>query len=98
MSEWDFTRSSRRRLSNDCSVCAIISLMSLCREALKKYSARQLRLMYIMHAWEKPMAYGSQALEAARAKERDFKNFFQNVSVALREYPASTTQGLWGVS
>lgn len=43
------------------------------------------------------MAYGSQALDAAKAKEKEFKNFFQNVSVALRENPASTTRGHWAV-
>lgn len=35
---------------------------ALCREALKTYSARQLRLMFLLQPWHKPMSYGEQCV------------------------------------
>lgn len=54
------------------------------RDALQSFSARQLRLMFVMQPWNKPMVYGEQARGEMRAREAQLKNFFQNVEVAVR--------------
>lgn len=53
-------------------------------QALEQYSARQLRLLFVLAQWDKPMNYGPEALRDVLVKEKDLKNFFQNVQVALR--------------
>ncbi|GAQ85783.1 Cysteinyl-tRNA synthetase [Klebsormidium nitens] len=57
------------------------------RKALEQYSARQLRLLFVLSQWDKPMNYGDDAMRDALSKERDLRTFFQNVQVALREVP-----------
>jgi cysteinyl-tRNA synthetase len=37
-------------------------LLLCCREALKTFSARQLRLMFLLQPWNKPMSYGEQCV------------------------------------
>lgn len=73
---------------------------SPCREALTQFSARQLRLMFLLAPWNKTVSYGETMRAEMRAKEQAIKNFFQNVDVALREGEAkqSQTAAKWGVS
>ncbi|CAJ1448466.1 unnamed protein product [Effrenium voratum] len=40
------------------------------RQALQVHSARQLRLMFLMQAWDKGMNYSDQAIDMAKAEER----------------------------
>eukprot|EP00534_Pseudo-nitzschia_fraudulenta_P006377 CAMPEP_0201180444 /NCGR_PEP_ID=MMETSP0851-20130426/116201_1 /ASSEMBLY_ACC=CAM_ASM_000631 /TAXON_ID=183588 /ORGANISM="Pseudo-nitzschia fraudulenta, Strain WWA7" /LENGTH=778 /DNA_ID=CAMNT_0047464655 /DNA_START=16 /DNA_END=2352 /DNA_ORIENTATION=+ len=54
------------------------------RQALKEHSARQLRLMFLMQPWDKPMNYSDQTVDDAKAKEKYFKNFFGSVKSVLR--------------
>lgn len=54
------------------------------REALEKFSARQLRLMFLLQPWDKSMMYGEQAQGEMKAKEALLKNFFGNVEVRER--------------
>ncbi|GFH31790.1 tRNA-synt_1e domain-containing protein, partial [Haematococcus lacustris] len=58
------------------------------REALQSFSARQLRLMFAMQPWNKPMVYGEQARGEMKARESQIKNFFQNIEVAMRSAEA----------
>jgi len=46
------------------------------RQALGMHSARQLRLMFLMQAWDKGMNYSDQAIDMAKAEERKMKHFF----------------------
>lgn len=55
------------------------------REALQSFSSRQLRLMFVLQPWNKPMVYGESSLTEMKAKEALVKNFFQNVAAAVRE-------------
>ncbi|KAJ9527318.1 hypothetical protein QJQ45_025537 [Haematococcus lacustris] len=57
-------------------------------EALQSFSARQLRLMFAMQPWNKPMVYGEQARGEMKARESQIKNFFQNIEVAMRSAEA----------
>lgn len=54
------------------------------RQALQEHSARQLRLMFLMQPWDKPMNYSDQTVDDAKAKEKYFKNFFGSVKSLLR--------------
>ncbi|KAK9817180.1 hypothetical protein WJX72_010713 [[Myrmecia] bisecta] len=65
------------------------------REALKTYSARQLRLMFVLQPWDKPMVYGTAARDEMRAKEALLKNFFQNVEVVLRQQGLTPATSKW---
>ena len=56
------------------------------REALATdYTGRQLRLMFALSPWDRPMQYGQQAADEMQAKETLLKNFFQNVEVVMRQ-------------
>ncbi|CAG9461321.1 unnamed protein product [Pedinophyceae sp. YPF-701] len=59
------------------------------RDALEVFTPRQLRLMFVLQAWDKPMVYGEGSLAEMRAKEAMLKNFFQNVEAALRAHSTS---------
>ncbi|KAH9322117.1 hypothetical protein KI387_016756, partial [Taxus chinensis] len=54
------------------------------REALQKYTARQLRFLFANQSWEKPMNFSESVMSEAIAKERQFQNFFKIVKNVLR--------------
>lgn len=54
------------------------------RQALQEHSSRQLRMMFLMQPWDKPMNYSDQTVDDAKAKEKYFKNFFGSVKSLLR--------------
>jgi cysteinyl-tRNA synthetase len=54
------------------------------RQALEEHTPRQLRLMFLMQPWDKPMNYSDQTVDDAKAKEKYFKNFFGAVKSVLR--------------
>uniref|UniRef100_A0A7S3PD35 cysteine--tRNA ligase n=2 Tax=Aplanochytrium stocchinoi TaxID=215587 RepID=A0A7S3PD35_9STRA len=55
------------------------------RQALEHHSARQLRMMFLLQEWDKPMNFSDQTVEDAKSKEATFKNFFQRVKALMRE-------------
>ena len=59
---------------------------------------RQMRLMFALSPWDRPMQYGQQAADEMRAKEALFKNFFQNVDVVMRQLNAVQHRSKWDVS
>mmetsp|Transcript_2126 Transcript_2126/g.2978 ORF Transcript_2126/g.2978 Transcript_2126/m.2978 type:complete len:776 (+) Transcript_2126:83-2410(+) len=63
------------------------------RQALEEHSPRQLRLMFLMQPWDKPMNYSDQTVDDAKAKEKYFKNFFGAVKSVLRTDFVSERQG-----
>jgi cysteinyl-tRNA synthetase len=75
-------------------------MLLCCREALQQFSARQLRLMFLMAPWNKTVSYGETMRAEMKAREQAIKNFFQNVDVALREGDAKQAHAAakWGVS
>jgi len=54
------------------------------RQALKVHSPRQLRLMFLLQPWDKPMNFSDQTVGDAVAKEKHFKNFFGKVKEIAR--------------
>lgn len=63
------------------------------RQALSEHTPRQLRFMFLMQAWDKPMNYSDQTVDDAKAKEKYFKNFFGAVKSLLRTDFVSELQG-----
>jgi cysteinyl-tRNA synthetase len=55
------------------------------RQALENNTARQLRLMFLLQAWDQPMNYSDQTVEDARAKESTLKAFFREMEAICRE-------------
>mmetsp|Transcript_22684 Transcript_22684/g.41060 ORF Transcript_22684/g.41060 Transcript_22684/m.41060 type:complete len:857 (+) Transcript_22684:94-2664(+) len=55
------------------------------RQALGMHSARQLRLMFLMQAWDKGMNYSDQAIDMAKAEERKVKHFFGSLDFWQRK-------------
>ncbi|GMH38778.1 hypothetical protein BSKO_06662 [Bryopsis sp. KO-2023] len=65
------------------------------REALATFTPRQIRLMFVLQPWNKPMIYGEQSREEMKAKEALLKNFFQNVDVVVRDANVSKRSMRW---
>lgn len=71
----------------------------VCREALaSEFTGRQLRLMFALSPWDRPMQYGQQAAAEMQAKEALLKNFFQNAEVVMRQYNSLKHRSKWDVS
>ena len=54
-------------------------------EALTKNSARQIRLAFLLHAWDKTLDYSENTMADAVQYERNCNEFFLNVKAALME-------------
>ena len=54
------------------------------RQSLENNTARQLRIMFLLQAWDSPMNYSDQAVEDSRAKETTFRAFFREVEALTR--------------
>ncbi|XP_019611216.2 cysteine--tRNA ligase, cytoplasmic isoform X1 [Rhinolophus sinicus] len=54
------------------------------KDALKKHSARQLRLAFLMHSWKDTLDYSSNTMESALQFEKFMNEFFLNVKDVLR--------------
>eukprot|EP00980_Cylindrotheca_fusiformis_P023017 scaffold10054_cov140-Cylindrotheca_fusiformis.AAC.8 len=63
------------------------------RQALKEHTSRQLRLMFLLQPWDKPMNYSDQTVDDAKSKEKYFKNFFGAVKSVLRKDFVAERQG-----
>ncbi|XP_005111467.1 cysteine--tRNA ligase, cytoplasmic [Aplysia californica] len=54
------------------------------KEVLKKYSARQVRLLYLLHSWKDTMDYSENTMDVALEFERTLNEFFLTVKDSLR--------------
>uniref|UniRef100_A0A673TX55 Cysteine--tRNA ligase, cytoplasmic n=1 Tax=Suricata suricatta TaxID=37032 RepID=A0A673TX55_SURSU len=54
------------------------------KDALKRHSARQLRLAFLMHSWRDTLDYSSNTMESALQYEKFMNEFFLNVKDVLR--------------
>eukprot|EP00741_Cyanophora_paradoxa_P015305 tig00000194_g14774.t1 len=48
------------------------------------FTARQMRLLFLLHRYDQPLDYSDGTVERARVADRLFSEFFLNVKVALR--------------
>lgn len=63
------------------------------KEALKVFTARQLRWLFLLHAWDGPMDYGDNSMEQAVNIDKFFNEFFLNVAVAEAEAAKAAAAG-----
>ncbi|KAJ2661627.1 cysteinyl-tRNA synthetase [Coemansia sp. RSA 1200] len=56
------------------------------KEALKKNTARQIRILFLLSQWDSNLYYDSNSMEGAISVERTFSNFFTNTNALLREF------------
>lgn len=56
------------------------------REALEKYTARQIRILFLMHDWAAILDYKKESMEQAIGVETTFKNYFSGLQALLREH------------
>lgn len=54
-------------------------------EALQKYSARQLRLAFLLQPWSSRMDFKQSAMAEVRNAENSFNNFFASIRATVRE-------------
>ena len=54
------------------------------QQALEAHSPQELRLMFLLQPWDKPMTYSDQTVGDATAKLQTFRNFFGTVKVRVR--------------
>lgn len=55
------------------------------KEALQRYSARQLRFLFLQQGWNSTLIYKESSMQAALAVDATFTNFFANVDAAVGE-------------
>ena len=60
------------------------------KEALKKNSARQLRLAFLLHSWKETLDYSDATMEEAVQYEKTLNEFFLNVKCIIREIGSGT--------
>jgi cysteinyl-tRNA synthetase len=61
-------------------------------QALERFPARQLRLLFLASRYNAPMDYSVDAMESIAAMDRKFSEFFANVRAALRDRPMTGPQ------
>ena len=62
------------------------------RQTLANFTPNQVRMCFLLHKWNTTMNYSDGALDEARAKEKLFNNFFQNVKTRLRTQPVNAPE------
>lgn len=61
------------------------------KDALNKYSSRQLRLAFLLHSWKDTLDYSDNTMEVAVIYERMLNEFFLNVKDLARNVGQNTT-------
>jgi cysteinyl-tRNA synthetase len=64
------------------------------REALKRYSWKEIRLTFLMHKYTAPMDYGDDNVEHAITSHRRFTEFFHAVKAVMRDFNMSSPHKL----
>ena len=62
------------------------------QQALENNSARQIRLLFLLHKYNAPMDYGDNTMSHALITEKLFAEFFHNVKACLREHDLNRPQ------
>jgi cysteinyl-tRNA synthetase len=57
------------------------------KEALSKYTARQIRFCFLIHKYNNTMDYSEETMNNAINIEKTFSEFFHNTKAILRKYP-----------
>ncbi|XP_028156308.1 cysteine--tRNA ligase, cytoplasmic isoform X4 [Ostrinia furnacalis] len=65
-------------------------------DALKRHTARQLRIAFLLHGWKETLDYSDNTMEMAIQTEKLFNEFFLTVKDALRSGYDEGCGGAWG--
>ena len=65
------------------------------RQALETFTAKQIRIMFLLQQWDKPVNFSDQTLNEARDKENRINSFFARVDQTGRNFPVPTSQQKW---
>jgi cysteinyl-tRNA synthetase len=65
------------------------------REALSKFTAKQIRIMFLLQQWDRPVNFSDQTLNEARDKENRINSFFARVHQIGRNFPVATSPQKW---
>ncbi|KAL3680926.1 hypothetical protein R1sor_023882 [Riccia sorocarpa] len=65
------------------------------KQGLELFTARQLRFLFVIQLWDKPMTFSKEVMDIALAREQKFKTFFQEVQILLRQMNVNDNQR-WG--
>ena len=60
------------------------------RAGLESSTANQIRMLFLLNAWDKSMNFSNDQFEQAVALEKRFSDYFQNIKVYLRGQKAGT--------
>lgn len=68
------------------------------QEVLQKYTARQLRLTFLLHSWKDTLDYSDNSMEQAISYEKTVNEFFLTVKHILRSTPSHGIKAFekWG--
>ncbi|CAH0552626.1 unnamed protein product [Brassicogethes aeneus] len=66
------------------------------KDALSKYSARQLRFAFLLHSWRDTLDYSQNTMEIALQYEKMFNEFFLNIKDITRTLGNNTTFDTFG--
>ncbi|KAJ2689080.1 cysteinyl-tRNA synthetase, partial [Coemansia spiralis] len=55
------------------------------KDALTKYSARQMRMLFLLSRWSSPLNFSDKAMEEAVAVEKTLSSFFANTAALVRD-------------
>jgi cysteinyl-tRNA synthetase len=65
------------------------------RQALEKFTAKQIRIMFLLQQWDRPVNFSDQTLNEARDKENRINSFFARVDQIGRNFPVATSPQKW---
>ena len=65
------------------------------RQALEKFTAKQIRIMFLLQQWDRPVNFSDQTLSEARDKENRINSFFARVDQVGRNMPVATSPQKW---
>ncbi|EFC49827.1 cysteinyl-tRNA synthetase [Naegleria gruberi] len=64
------------------------------RQALEKYTARQIRMMFLYRKFDDEMEYSETTMEYAKSIEKSFQEFFGNLKIIFRDYVTKTGKSI----
>jgi len=65
------------------------------RQALSKFTAKQIRIMFLLQQWDKPVNFSDQTLSEAKDKENRINSFFARVAAVKRNFPIHSSVQKW---
>ena len=65
------------------------------KEALKRNTSSQLRIMFLQHHWKEPLTFKESSLTAAVSAEQTLVHFFASVNALSRQDDSSSNESNW---